>query len=230
MLGGGGTLWLRGSGRSRGVHARGGPGSAADPSGTLPRGLLRFPCSDCFLSCPPSRKGQEAIEGRKLVGLSHKQPARRMGGSATTGVPSSCQGLLQGGGGRWSLQGRYRPGWEVAGQPPFPSLPEPGNPSPQPQSCLEKEHDVNKPPSTVLPAKPCLAWLLLPAPVGAGHPRDGHVPSWAVSLVASGQSLGQDVGQGTPEGSSGELMGIQGYCKKYLGIARRMVWGCAQPS
>lgn len=104
-----------------GARARGSPGSTTDPGGMLPRGLLRFPRSDCFLSRPPSRKGQEAIEERKLVGLSHGEPAWRMGGSATTRVPSPHRGSLWGEGG-WSFPaGRCKPGWEGGGQPPFPS-------------------------------------------------------------------------------------------------------------
>lgn len=106
-----------------------------------------------------------------------------MGGSATTWVPSPCQGLLHGLGGRWSLEGRCRPGWEVAGRPPFPSLPEPGNPSPQPHNCWEEERDVNKPPSAVLPAEPYLAWLLLPAQwvltvPGTATCHPGRCPLW----------------------------------------------------
>lgn len=81
------------------------------------------------------------------------------------------------------------------------------------------------------PAPRALSCLAAAAcPVGAGRPRDSHMPPWTVSPVAWGQSLGQDLGQGTPEGSSGELMGIHGYRKKYLAIARRVVWGCAQLS
>lgn len=87
----------------------------------LPRGLLRFPRSDCFLSRPPSRKGQEAIEGRKLVGLSHGEPAWRVGGSATARVPSPRRGSLRGEGGWSSPAGRCKPGWEGGGRPPFPS-------------------------------------------------------------------------------------------------------------
>lgn len=94
----------------QGARAQGGPGSAMDPGGMLPRGLLRFPSSDCFLSRPPSRKGQEAIEGRKLVGLSHGEPAWRTGGSATTRVPSPRWGSLQGEGGQFALGGRCNPG------------------------------------------------------------------------------------------------------------------------
>lgn len=71
----------------------GGPGSAADPGGMLPRGLLWFPRSDCFLSRPPSRKGQEAIEGRKLVGLSHGEPALALGGLCHRPGPQPLPGV-----------------------------------------------------------------------------------------------------------------------------------------
>lgn len=91
-----GILWLLGSSWSWGARgAWGSPGSSSDPGGMLPRGFLRFPHSDCFLSRPPSRKGQEVIEGRKLVGLSHGELAWCTGGSATVWVPSLCQGTLQ---------------------------------------------------------------------------------------------------------------------------------------
>lgn len=118
------------------------PGSSPDPGGMLPRGFLRFPHSDCFLSRPPSRKGQEVIEGRKLAGLSHGELAWCTGGSATVWL---CQGTLQRGCGQSGgadLGGR--------GQDGHCSLPEPGNPSAQPESCLEEEHNVNKPPFTAL--------------------------------------------------------------------------------
>lgn len=91
-----GALWLLGSSWSWGAwEAWGSPGSSSDPGGMLPRGFLRFPHSDCFLSRPPSRKGQEVIEGRKLVGLSHGELAWCTGGSATVWVPRLCQVTLQ---------------------------------------------------------------------------------------------------------------------------------------
>lgn len=103
------------------------------------------------------------------------------------------------------------------------SLPKPGNPSPQPESCLEEERDVNKTPSTALPTEPGLARLLSPAPMGAGCSWDGHVPTGTMSLVGSGQGLGQDMGRGIPKGSLGELPGIRGSCKKLLTTARKVL-------
>lgn len=102
------------------------------------------------------------------------------------------------------------------------ALPEPGNPSPQPESCLEEEHDVNKPPSTALPAQPGLTRLLPPASTGAGCLWDGCMPTGTVSLAG--------LGQGGPEGSWGELPGIRGYCEKHLATARKVLEGRAQPS
>lgn len=103
--------------------ARGSPGSSPDPGGMLPRGFLRFPHSDCFLSRPPSRKGQEVIEGRKLAGLSHRELACCTGGSATVWLPTLCQGTLQRGCGQ--LGGADLGGREQGGHC---SLPEQGIP------------------------------------------------------------------------------------------------------
>lgn len=148
-----GALWLLGSSRSWGAWgAWGSPGSPSDPGGMLPRGFLRFPHSDCFLSRPPSRKGQEVIEGRKLVGLSQGELAWCTGGSATIWLPRLCQGTLQRG--RGQAGGANLGGREQGGHP---SLQEPGNPSPQPESCLEEEHNVNKPPLAAL--LPCRVLL-----------------------------------------------------------------------
>lgn len=187
----------------------------------LPRGLLRFPRSDCFLSRSPSRKGQEAIEGRKLVGLSHGEQAWHTGGSATGRVPNPRQGSLRGEGGRSFPAGRCKPGWEGGGRPPFPSRA--GESLTTARELFGRGARCKQTSFTALPAEPGLARLLPPASMGAGCPQDGHVPTGMVSLAGSGQNLGQNKGQRVPEASLGELPGIQGSCKKCLAIARKVL-------
>lgn len=67
------------------------------------------------------------------AGLVHWGLCHRLGPQTVPGDPSE----------------RCKPGWERE-QGGHPSLQEPGNPSPQPESCLEEEHNVNKPPFAAL--------------------------------------------------------------------------------
>lgn len=178
-----------------------------------------FPRSDCFLSRPPSRKGQEAIEGRKLVGLSPGEPAWRTGGSATPpGSPSRPGGPFGEKVAARPPVGRRGPGWEGAGRPPiFPSRAR-GIPHRSPRAVGKRSGDVNKPPSTALPAELGRARPLPPASVRAGCPP-GTVACQRGDGVPWGIGARSGAGCGAGMFPEGPWVSCRGY-----GVPAKSAW------
>lgn len=98
-----------------------------------------------------------------------------------------------------------------------PSLPELGNPSPQPQSCLEEERDVNKP-STALSFELGLTRPLLPALTVVPRTavcQPGQCPLWDRGRVW-GRMWGRHSRRvpGRVARDTGFLQKALGYCRK----------------